>query len=84
MTGRLPEELTTRRPRAEDQPRVLAVLDDWWGGSGGPAGSRERALLLPRLFFEHFAGTSRLVEHADGRVAAFLIGFVPATQPGTA
>jgi GNAT superfamily N-acetyltransferase len=84
VTEWLPEGLTARRPRADDHGRVLAVMDDWWGGLGGAAGSRERALLLPRLFFQHFTDTSRLVEAADGRLAAFLIGFLSASEPGTA
>jgi ribosomal protein S18 acetylase RimI-like enzyme len=79
-----PDGLETRHPRADDHARVLAVLDDWWGGFGGEAGSRERALLLPRLFFQHFNDTSQLVERADGRLVAFLIGFVSASRPGTA
>jgi predicted GNAT superfamily acetyltransferase len=44
--------------------------------------------LLPRLFFQHFTDTSHLVEGTDGRLAAFLIGFAPASasepEPGTA
>jgi ribosomal protein S18 acetylase RimI-like enzyme len=59
-------------------------MDEWWGGFGGAAGSRERALLLPRLFFQHFTDTSHLVEQADGRLVAFLIGFVSASEPDTA
>jgi ribosomal protein S18 acetylase RimI-like enzyme len=83
VTG-LPAGWTVRRPVEEDHPRVLAVLDEWWGGSGGAAGSRERALLLPRLFFEHFADTSTVVEDAGGRLVAFLVGFLSPARPGTA
>ncbi|EIV92186.1 GNAT family N-acetyltransferase [Frankia sp. QA3] len=80
----LPGELRWRHPRGADQARVLAVLDDWWGGFGGEAGSRQRALLLPRLFFQHFADTSVFGEAADGRLTAFLIGFRSAAQPDAA
>ncbi|CAJ62384.1 conserved hypothetical protein; putative N-acetyltransferase domain [Frankia alni ACN14a] len=73
-----------RRPGGADQARVLAVLDDWWGALGGEAGSRQRALLLPRLFFQHFADTSLLGEATDGRLTAFLIGFRSAAQPDAA
>lgn len=84
MTEWRPGGLQTRHPRADDHAHGLAVLDDWWGGFGGEAGSRERALLLPRLFFQHSTDTSQLVERADGRLDAFLIGFVSASRPGTA
>jgi GNAT superfamily N-acetyltransferase len=60
------------------------VLDDWWGGFGGAAGSQQRALLLPRLFFQHFTDTSHLVERADGGLVAFLTGFLSASEPNTA
>jgi hypothetical protein len=35
----------------------------------------QRALLLPRLFFQHFTDTS-LVAERDGQMAGFLIGFL--------
>ena len=84
MTDQLPADLAERPPTAEDHPRVLATLDEWWGGFGGAEGSRERALLLPRLFFQHFTDTSTVVERADGALAAFLVGFLSQSQPGVA
>lgn len=73
---------------------MLAVLDTWWGGLKGPAGALERSLLLPRLYFQHFTTTSFLVEgdegQADGgqpdegKVAAFLVGFLSQTDPDAA
>lgn len=36
--------------------------------------------MLPRLFFEHFCDTSSVLEE-DGRVVAFLIGFLSQNQP---
>ncbi|MDA5280989.1 GNAT family N-acetyltransferase [Streptomyces sp. NPDC054904] len=63
---------------------MLAVLDDWWGGLKGGAGAVERALLLPRLYFQHFTTTSFLIERADAEVAAFLVGFLSQTEPDTA
>ncbi|MFG2291961.1 GNAT family N-acetyltransferase [Streptomyces sp. NPDC048603] len=77
-------DLTFRRPAEADHARVLAVLDSWWGGFKGAEGARERALLLPRLYFQHFTSTSTLAEYGDGRLAAFLIGFVSQTDPRTA
>jgi len=63
---------------------VLAVMDEWWGDFGGAAGSHQRALLLPRLFFQHFTDSSYLVERADGRLVAFLIGFLSQSQADVA
>jgi GNAT superfamily N-acetyltransferase len=59
--------LTFRRPIPDDWARVMSVLPSWWDG---------RALrpMLPKVFFEHFRGSSLLVEHED-RLVAFLIGF---------
>jgi len=73
---------TSREPDENDHARVQAVLGPWWGGLKGDAGALERALLVPRLYFQHFTGTSRLVER-DGELAAFLIGFVSQTDPAT-
>jgi GNAT superfamily N-acetyltransferase len=77
-------ELLFRQPAETDHARVLAVLEPWWGGFKGADGARERALLVPRLYFQHFATTSCLAEHADGTLAAFLIGFLSQTEPATA
>jgi len=63
---------------------VLAVLDDWWAGFQGDDGARQRVLMLPRLFFQHFTDTSYLVERDDGRLMGFLIGFVSQSQPDVA
>lgn len=40
--------------------------------------------LLPRLWFEHFAGTSWIAEDDDRRVVGFLVAFLSPDQPGTA
>ncbi|MER5895407.1 GNAT family N-acetyltransferase [Streptomyces sp. NPDC001876] len=84
MIEDLPAGLTARHLTNDDHFRVLAVLDRWWGGLKGSAGSTERALLLPQLYFQHFTTTSFLVEHDSGEVAAFLIGFLSQAQPDTA
>jgi len=39
---------------------------------------------LPRLFFEHFTSTSLLVERPDGRLVAFLVGFLSPSEPAAA
>ncbi|MEU1365411.1 GNAT family N-acetyltransferase [Streptomyces sp. NPDC005803] len=84
MINDLPRGLTSRHPVAEDHARVLAVLDRWWGGLKGEAGAVERALLLPRLYFQHFTSTSLLIERPDGELAAFLVGFLSQTEPDVA
>jgi ribosomal protein S18 acetylase RimI-like enzyme len=75
--------LSWRPPVESDHPRVLAVLDRWWGRLGGDDGTRQRAALLPRLFFQHFTDTSFVVER-DGELVAFLIGFLSQSQPDEA
>lgn len=67
--------VSIRPARVEDHDRVVAVVDEWWGG-------RSMAVLLPRLFLEHFAGTSLVAEDDDGRLAGFLVGFDSPDHPG--
>lgn len=69
-------DLTFRRPTADDHPRVVGVIDDWWGG-------RRMRLILPRLWFEHFAGTSWVVDRSDGRLAGFVVAFISQDDPAT-
>jgi ribosomal protein S18 acetylase RimI-like enzyme len=59
--------LTFRRPIPDDWDRVMAVMPGWWDG-------RDLRPLLPKVFFEHFRGTSLLVEHED-MLIGFLVGF---------
>jgi len=73
-----PEGMVLRRPVPDDHPRVWAVVDEWWGG-------RRMRALLPRLWLEHFAGTSWIAERAvDGRLVGFLVGFVSQDDPAIA
>lgn len=67
--------LSFRPPVPDDHARVAAVIDAWWGG-------RQMGLMLPRLFFTHFADTSFIVEDEDGELAGFLIGFLSQSRPG--
>ena len=69
-------DLSFRRPRGDDHPRVVKVIDDWWGG-------RRMHPMLPRLWLEHFSGTSWIVERPDGRLAGFVIAFLSQDDPGT-
>ncbi|HZO34443.1 MAG TPA: GNAT family N-acetyltransferase [Gaiellaceae bacterium] len=50
-----------------DYGRVIAVVDEWWGG-------RAMAAMLPKLFFVHFQDTSFAWEE-DGELYGFLCGF---------
>ncbi len=71
-----------RRAREDDYPAVATGLQTWWTQPGlSEAGARERAALVPRLWLQHFAGTS-LVAEQEGRLVGFLIGFLSPDQPG--
>ena len=65
-----------RPARPSDYERVIAVVEEWWGG-------RDMRPLLPRLFLDHFAETSLIVED-DGRLEAFLVGFFSPARPDEA
>src|SRR5207237_10858106 len=56
-----------RHAEPEDFGRVIAVIDEWWGG-------RPMAAMLPKLFFVHFRDTSFAAED-EGRLVGFLCGF---------
>jgi ribosomal protein S18 acetylase RimI-like enzyme len=70
-------ELGFRRPSEADYDSIVRVVDDWWGG-------RKLDVLLPRLWLQHFSGTSWLAETADGRLAGFLVGFHSPDHPTVA
>ncbi len=57
-----------RHAEPADHARVVAVVDEWWGG-------RSMAAMLPKLFFVHFRDTSFVAEDDDGELAGFLCGF---------
>jgi len=63
-----------RHANPSDYGRVIQHVNAWWGG-------REMAPMLPKLFFLHFEGTSFVAEDGDGKLVAFLIGFVSQTDP---
>ena len=70
-----------RQAREEDYPAIAAGLQTWWTQPGmSEAGGRERAALVPRLWLQHFAGTSLVAEHED-RLVGFLIGFLSQDRP---
>ena len=63
-----------RHAHPSDYGRVIQHVNVWWGG-------REMAPMLPKLFFLHFEGTSFVAEDDEGRLVAFLIGFLSQTDP---
>jgi predicted GNAT superfamily acetyltransferase len=71
----MPTEIRTARE--DDYLAVAAALQTWWTMPGfeSEAGARERAALLPRLWLQHFAGTSFVAE-MKSRFVGFLVGFL--------
>ncbi len=73
MTG--PADLAFRHPTEGDHPRIVGLVDEWWGG-------RRMRALLPRLWFQYFAGTSWIAEDG-GRLAGFVVAFISQDDPAT-
>ncbi|MEU2791718.1 GNAT family N-acetyltransferase [Streptomyces sp. NPDC007100] len=69
-----------RRARTADYPTLVECIQQWWGDSRTPEQARELSLLLPRLFLQHFASTSLVLEDETG-IRAFLVGFHSADHP---
>ena len=69
--------LETRHAQPSDYGRVIQHVNAWWGG-------REMAPMLPKLFFLHFEGTSFVAEDEEGKLVAFLIGFLSQSDPDEA
>jgi len=76
-SGTVGPAIRLRRQTEADYPVVIAVVDDWWGG-------RSLYRILPRLWFQHFTGTSWIAETEDDRLAGFLVGFVSPDDPSVA
>lgn len=72
-----PGELRWRHPREEDHRGLVALIDEWHGG-------RRVHPAFGRFLLRHFAATSLLTERDEGRVAAYLVGFVSPTHPDEA
>lgn len=53
--------LTFRSPTTDDHLAMVNAIPDWWGTPNSAA----LPLLLPRLFIQHFADTSTVVEDQD-------------------
>ena len=54
-----------RHAEPADYGRVIGRVNLWWGG-------RDKAPILPRLFFIHFEGTSYVADDDEGQLAGFL------------
>lgn len=66
-----------RHANPSDYGRVIQHVNAWWGG-------RDMAPMLPKLFFLHFEGTSFVADDDEGRLIAFLIGFLSQTDDAEA
>ena len=66
--------MVIRHATPSDYGRVIQHVNAWWGG-------RDMAPMLPKLFFLHFEGTSFVAEDDEGKLVAFLIGFLSQTDP---
>jgi GNAT superfamily N-acetyltransferase len=71
------EEIHFRRPTEADHPFLVERIDDWWAG-------RRVHQLLPRLWLQHFTGTSWLIEDSGGATIGFLVGFISPDHPDRA
>jgi GNAT superfamily N-acetyltransferase len=70
-------DIRFRRPVEADHPGLVGRVDEWWGG-------RRLHQLLPRLWLQHFTGTSWVVEDAGGSPIGFLVGFISPDHPDEA
>ncbi len=75
--GAAATELRLRRPTEADYGPIVSVVDEWWGG-------RVMHALLPRLWFQHFTGTSWVAETRKGQLVGFLVGFISPDHPDEA
>ncbi len=69
-------DLAFRRPTEDDHARIVRLVDEWWDG-------RRMRALLPRLWFQHFTGTSWIAEEDDGRLVGFVVAFISQDDPAT-
>lgn len=70
-------EVRLRRPVEADHAFLVGQVDEWWGG-------RKLHQLLPRLWLQHFTGTSWVAEDAQGSPIGFLVGFISPDHPDQA
>jgi ribosomal protein S18 acetylase RimI-like enzyme len=63
---------SSRPARPADYDAIAAVVDAWWG--------RPVLSALPRLFLDHFHGSSLVVDGDEGP-QAFLVGILSPSEP---
>jgi GNAT superfamily N-acetyltransferase len=61
-------DITVRKARSADHEKIIAALQNWWGG-------RDLTAMLPKLFLNHFNDTSFVIEK-EAEIIGFLIGFL--------
>jgi len=69
-------DLVFRRPVEADHATIVDLVDEWWGG-------RRMQWLVRRLWFQHFTGTSWILETPEGRLAGFVVAFISQDDPST-
>jgi ribosomal protein S18 acetylase RimI-like enzyme len=74
MTGLTGSGVSLRHPTEDDQPGVVAVVDEWFSGQ------RVRHL-VGRTWFRDFGSTSWLAVDPAGRPIGFLIGYRSPDHP---
>ena len=75
--GALTDDVLFRRPVEADHRFLVDRVDQWWGG-------RKLHQLLPKLWLQHFTGTSWIAEDPAGTTIGFLIGFISPDHPDQA
>jgi ribosomal protein S18 acetylase RimI-like enzyme len=77
-----------RTARESDHDTLMSAISDWWTlpAHSTPEAKRERALLVPRLWLQHFASSSLVAERSfsgaqNAEMAGFLIGFHSVDRP---
>jgi ribosomal protein S18 acetylase RimI-like enzyme len=66
-----------RHATEDDQPRIVVLVDEWFGG-------RRVRHLAVRAWFRHFGSTSWLAEDEAGRPVGFLLGYRSPDRPAEA
>jgi hypothetical protein len=61
-------DIMVRKARPADHEKIIAALQNWWGG-------RDLTAMLPKLFLNHFNDTSFVIEK-EAEMIGFLIGLI--------
>ncbi len=74
-----------RAARESDHDAIMTAISDWWTlpAHSTPEAKRERALLVPRLWLQHFASSSLIARSGGDEtdLVGFLIGFHSVDRP---